>query len=49
MNKDSVLEELCGYLDPKKDKNTKKVWRYSEHPVATGRQRKCDTLSGGIS
>ena len=26
MNKDGVLEELCGYLGPKKDKNTKKIW-----------------------
>ena len=49
MNKDGVLEELCGYLGPKKDKNTKKIWWSSEHPVATGRQRKSDTISGGIS
>ena len=49
MNKDGVLEELCGYLGPKKDKNTKKIWWSSEHPVATGRQRKCDTISGRIS
>ena len=26
MNKDGVLEEFCGYLGPKKDKNTKKIW-----------------------
>ena len=26
MNKDGVLEEFCGYLAPKKDKNTKKIW-----------------------
>ena len=49
MNKDGILEELCGYLGPKKDKNTKKIWWSSEHPVATGRQRKCDTISGRIS
>ena len=49
MNKDGVLEELCCYLGPKKDKNTKKIWWSSEHPVATGRQRKSDTISGGIS
>ena len=49
MNKDGVLEELCGYLGPKKDKNTKKIWWSLEHPVATGRQRKCDTISGRIS
>ena len=49
MNKDGVLEELCGYLGPKKDKNTKKIWQSSERPVATGRQRKCDTISGRIS
>ena len=49
MNKDGVLEEFCGYLGPKKDKNTKKIWWSSEHLVATGRQRKCDTISGRIS
>ena len=49
MNKDGVLEELCGYLGPKKDKNTKKVWWSSKHPVATGRQQKYDTTSGRIS
>ena len=46
MNKDGVLEGLCVYLGPKKDKNIIKIWWYSEHPVATGRQRKCDTISG---
>ena len=49
MNEDGVLEELSGYLGPKKDKNRKKVWWSSEHPVATGRQRKYDTTSGRIS
>ena len=49
MNEDGVLEELSGYLGPKKDKNTKKIWWSSEHPVATGRQRKCDTISDRIS
>ena len=49
MNKDGVLEELCGYLGQKKDKNTRKIWWDSEHPVATGRQRKCDIISGRIS
>ena len=38
MNKDGVLEELYGYLGQKKNKNTKKIWWSSEHPVATGRQ-----------
>ena len=46
MNIDGVLEELCGYLGPKKGKNTKKIWCSSEHPVATSRQPKCDTISG---
>ena len=49
MNKDGVLEELCCYLGPKKNKNTKKIWWSTEYPVATGRQRKCDTISGRIS
>ena len=49
MNKDGVLEELCGYLGPKKDKNTKKIWWRSEHPVAAGRQQKCDTILGRTS
>ena len=49
MNKDGVLEELCGYLGLKKDINTNKIWWTSEHPVATGRQRKCDTISNRIS
>ena len=49
MNKDCVLNELCGYFGPKKDKNTMKIWWSSEYSVATGRQRKCDTISGGIS
>ena len=49
MNKDGVLEKLCGCLRLKKDKNTKKIWWSSEHPVATGRQRKCDTISNRIS
>ena len=49
MNKNGVLEEICGYLAPKKDKSTKKIWWSSEHPVATGRQRKCDTILGRIS
>ena len=49
MNKDGVLEELCGYLCPQKDKSTKKTWWSLEHPVATGRQRKCDIISGKIS
>ena len=26
MNKDGILEELFGYLGPKKDKNIKKIW-----------------------
>ena len=49
MNKNDLLEELCGYLGPKKDKNTKKTWWSSEHPAATGRLRKQDTISGRIS
>ena len=49
MNKHGVLEELCGYIGPKKDKNTKKIWWSSEHLEATGRQRKCDTIWGKIS
>ena len=48
-NKDVVLEELCGYLGPMKDKNTKKIWWSSEHRVATGSQRKCNTISDRIS
>ena len=43
------MEELCGYLGPKKDKNTTKCWWSSEHPVATGKQRKYDSISGRIS
>ena len=38
MNKDGVLEELCGYLGPKKNKKTKKIRWSSENPVATSRQ-----------
>ena len=33
MKKDGDLEEPCGYLDPKKGKNTKKIWWSSEDPV----------------
>ena len=43
------MEKLCGYLSPQKDKITKKICWSSEHPVATGRQRKCDIISGRIS
>ena len=46
MNKDGVLEEFCGYLGPRKDKN---IWWSSEYPVATGRQQICYTISGRIS
>ena len=49
MIKDDVLEELCGYLGPNKDKNTNKIWWSSEHPISTGRQRKYDTISGRIN
>ena len=49
MNKDGVIEELCGYLGPKKDKNTNKIWWSSEHAVATCRQQKYHTISGRIS
>ena len=49
LNQDGVLEKRCGYLGPKKDKNTKKIWWSSEHPVATGRQRKYSTISSRIS
>ena len=49
INNDEVLEELCGYLGPKKDKNTRKTWWSSEHPKATGRQRKCDVILGRIT
>ena len=49
MNKDGVLEEICGYFGPKKDKITKKIWRSSQHLVATGRHRKCDTILVRIS
>ena len=49
MNRDGALKELCGYLGPKKDKSTKKIWWISKHPVAIGRQRKCDVISGRIS
>ena len=47
--KDGVLEELYGYLGPKKNKNTKKIWWSSEHSVATSRHRECDTISVRIS
>ena len=40
---------LVGYLGRKKAKNTKKIWWSSEHTVATGRQRKCNNISGRIS
>ena len=30
-------------------KNTKKIWWSSEHPVASGRQQKCDKVFGRIS
>ena len=43
------MEELCCYLGTKKDKNTKKIWWSSEHPIATGRQRKWHTILGRIS
>ena len=36
-------------LVQKKDTNTNKIWWNSEHLVATGRRRKCDTVSGRIS
>ena len=49
MNKDGVSEELCGHLGPKKDKNTKEIYWISGHPVVTGRQQKCNTISGRIS
>ena len=49
MNKNGVLEKLCGYLGPKKNKNPNNIWWGSEHPVATGRQLKCGTTSGKIS
>ena len=49
MNKDGVLEELCCYLGLKKKKNTKKIWWSTEYPVFTGRQRKCDAISGRIN
>ena len=48
MNKNVALEELRGYLGPRK-KNTKKIWWSSEHPVASGRQQKCDKVFGRIS
>ena len=43
------MEEHCGYLGPKEDENTKKIWWNSERLVAIGRQQKCDTISGRIS
>ena len=46
--KDGVLDELCCYLGPTKEKNTKKIWWSSEHSVTTGGQQKCDTISGRI-
>ena len=49
MNKNVVLEKLRGYLGPKKEKNTKKIWWSSEHPVASVRQQKCDKVLGRIS
>ena len=49
MNKAGVLEETCGYLGPKKDKNTKKICWSLEHPAATGKQPKCDTILGRTS
>ena len=49
MNKDGVSEELCGHLGPKEDKNTKEIYWISGHPVVTGRQQKCNTISGRIS
>ena len=38
------MEELCGYLGPKKDKKTSKIWWISKYLVATGRERKFDTI-----
>ena len=50
MNQGDVWVELCGYLGPKKkDKNPNKIWWIAEPPVATSRQRKCDTISVRIS
>ena len=49
MNKDGVLEEFSGYLGPKEDKNTKKIWWSSEYLVATSRKRKFDTISDRTS
>ena len=37
------------FLGPKKNKNSNKIWWSLEHPVATGRKQKCDTISSGIS
>ena len=48
-NVHNMDSSLVGYLGRKKAKNTKKIWWSSEHTVATGRQRKCNTISGRIS
>ena len=48
-NKDGVWENFVVILAQTKTETPPKNWWSLEHPVATGIQRKCDTISDGIS
>ena len=47
LNKDGCWETFVGYLGPKSNKATKKIFWSSDVPSCSGRQRQCDIIPGG--
>ena len=49
LNREGNFEEYVEYLSPKNDKKNKIIFWTSEQLVTTGRQRRCDTITGRTS
>ena len=49
LNCDDQWETLTGYLGPKSDKRTEKIFWTNDKPSRTGRQRACDVIAGPAS
>ena len=49
LNSNGQWESFTGYLGPKADKATKKIFWCSDEPSTIGRQRGCDVITGPVS
>ena len=49
LNSNGQWESFTGYLGPKSNKDTEKIFWSSDEPSTIGRQRGCDVISGPVS